>query len=411
MTGKGLRVGAWLLVALMPACADDDVVELSTSSSNSSTGATIGTGDNCNTPGVDTDGDGFAVDQGDCNDCDPNASPASVEVPDSSSDEDCDGEVDEEEPTCDDALVVDSEDPLQAARAIDLCKTSDGSPRWGIVAAKWTQIDGSEPPADGTTALRFHRGHGLVQNFGNVLVPRRGAAMLAISTGEARDLDDPQSTKAFGFANPIVFKWYKCGAPDGFPKQVASCADQDPPLDTGAEMYDSIGLELTIRAPANATGLSFDHNFMQGAWPLSCFEVNPFLALMDPMPAGQFDGNIVFDATGDYVGQPPTIRVCGCEAGPPCTIYSISSPPVDVACPLGDAELLGTGFGRDGGDLGGGTGWQRTQAPVEPNSTFTLRVAVGENDSTLGGNHDATVLLDNWQWRLEPGIAVQTEPQ
>ena len=35
-------------------------------------------------------------------------------------DEDCDGEIDEEEPTCDGGLITDSLDPIDAARAIAL---------------------------------------------------------------------------------------------------------------------------------------------------------------------------------------------------------------------------------------------------------------------------------------------------
>lgn len=408
---RSLLLRSIALAAFTSACAGEETIALTTSSGGSSgTGiGGFGTG-GCDGSTADQDGDGYAKEQGDCNDCDPNSSPASVEVPASGADEDCDGEIDEDESEdhCDHDLLTDSLEPLDGARAIDLCKTSTGDAGWGVVSAKWSQMDGSAAPAAGLQKQRFDRGHGLVTNFGTRLVPRFGDGMLVLSTGEARDLDDPQSTKAFGYANPIIHKWYSSGPPDGFPKPVASCQDQDPPLSTGAMATDSIALELEVRTPANAHGFSFEHYYLLGSWPLNCFEVSPFLALLEPFPAEQFDGNIVFDATGDYIGQPATIRACGCDNGPPCKVFSVSTPPMDVACPLGDADLLGTGFGRDGGDPGGGTGWQTTQAPVEPNSLITLRLTIGQ-----GGDigYDATVIVDNWRWLLEPGVVVQTIPQ
>ncbi len=404
-----LLVPATLWALLVTACADEGNIDLSTGGS-AGAGPSFGGfgGASCIGSTADQDGDGYTVEMGDCNDCDPNSSPASVEVPGSGADEDCDGEIDEDEPGCDGGLLTDSPDPIDAARAMDICKVADGDLGWGIVSAKWTQMDGSAPPEGGLQSVRFDRGHGLVTNFGTMLVPRRGDGMLVLSTGEARDLDDPQSSKAFGYANPIIHKWYSCGPPDGFPKAVESCQDQDPPLTTGTTMTDSIGLELEIRTPANAHGFRFDHYYMLGSWPLTCFELSPFLALLEPFPKDQFDGNIVFDATGDFIGQPATIRACGCADGPPCKVFSVSQPPVDAMCPLGDADLLGTGFGRDGGDPGGGTGWQSTQAPVEPNSTIVVRLAIGQGGEV---GWDATVLIDSWRWLLDPGVSVETTPE
>ncbi len=398
------------LAAALVACAGEDTIDLNTGGSTS-TGPSFGGfgGAGCDGSSVDQDGDGYSTEMGDCNDCDPSSSPGAVEVAGSGADEDCDGEIDEDESQgCDGGLLTDSLDPIDAARALDLCKTAEGDLGWGVVSARWAQMDGSDPPEGGLQRQRFDRGHGLVTDFGTTLVPRHGDGMLVLSTGEARDLDDPQSTKGFGYANPLIHKWYSCGPPDGFPKAVASCQDQDPPLSTGIASTDSIALELEIRTPANAHGFSFEHYYMLASWPFTCFELSPFLALLEPFPKQQFDGNIVFDATGDYIGQPATIRACGCENGPPCPVFSVSQPPTDALCPLGDADLLGTGFGRDGGMRGGGTGWQTTKAPVDPNSTITLRLTIGQGGDV---GWDATALIDNWRWLLDPGVVVQTTPQ
>jgi hypothetical protein len=123
--------------------------------------------------------------------------------------------------------------------------------------------------------------------------------------------------KGFGYANPLIHKWYSCGPPDGFPKAVASCQDQDPPLSTGIASTDSIALELEIRTPANAHGFSFEHYYMLASWPFHLFRAEPSWRCSSHFKQ-QFDGNIVFDATGDYIGQPATIPGVWCENGPPC---------------------------------------------------------------------------------------------
>src|SRR4051812_40396969 len=69
-------------------------------------GAPTGSGDCISLPDEDKDHDGWTVAQGDCNDCDPNANPAAVEViaDDTAVDEDCDGVIDDVPLPCDDSL-------------------------------------------------------------------------------------------------------------------------------------------------------------------------------------------------------------------------------------------------------------------------------------------------------------------
>ena len=45
---------------------------------------------------------------------------------------------------------------------------------------------------------------------------------------------------------------------------------------------------------------------------------------------------------------------------------------------------------------------------MDPNSTITLRLTIGQGGDV---GWDATALIDNWRWLLDPGVVVQTTPQ
>ena len=97
------------LAALTSACAGEETIALTTSTGGSSGTAIGGFGaGGCDGATEDQDGDGYSKEQGDCNDCDANSSPSSVEVPSSGADEDCDGEIDEDESQdhCDQDLLT-----------------------------------------------------------------------------------------------------------------------------------------------------------------------------------------------------------------------------------------------------------------------------------------------------------------
>src|SRR4051812_27762667 len=146
---------------------------------------------NCTPGGMDddVDGDGFTPAQGDCDDCDPNVNPNAVEVPTpmggTPKDENCNKQIDETDAPCDTGLKVDDADPMNAVRATDLCKVSTGPDDWGVVSARYVLPDGTDPPA--ASLADFHLGHGLLSHFGANLKVRRGAAMLALSSGTARN--------------------------------------------------------------------------------------------------------------------------------------------------------------------------------------------------------------------------------
>lgn len=363
-----------------------------------------GSTNNCESgPNDDADGDGFSFAQGDCNDCDPNVNPKAIEVLTDTSeggsgpgvpvDEDCDGLTDEADPDtqpCDDNIPVDA-GPWDAARAIDLCKVATGPDDWGVIDAKWIMADGS-PPVGGN----FDLGHGILSAFGPNVNVQRGTRMLAVSSGAARQPTDPGYSSPGGFS-----KGYSCNHPIGFPKESPSCGVAV----TGA-CRDSTGFEVKLRVPSNAQGFSFNFNFFTYEWPgYVCSQFNDFFtAILMPYPAGQTDGNITFDNQGNPVSvNNAFVDVCGCFNGPPCTAGGKT-----FSCSLGNAGLMGTGFGADlAGSDHGSTYWLSTQAPVSPGQEITLQfIAYDSGDGIL----DSTGLVDNFQWIAEPGTQIITKP-
>jgi len=354
-----------------------------------------GTGNNCTTdPDVDDDMDGFTDNEGDCNDCDPNVNPNAIEVATPTmgmggaapapSDEDCDGMIDNVPMSCDSGLSIDSTDPMDGARALGLCKISNGPDDWGVADAQWTLPNGDPPPA----VANFDLGHGILSAFGANVTVQEGSAMLALSSGTARQPTDAGYQSVGGFSKGIS----NTGHPFGFPKESPSCGSAV----TGS-CNDGAALELTLRSPSNATGFSFNFNFYTYEWPVFvCSTYNDFYAaILTPYPMGQTDGNITFDSLNNPISvNNAFFDVCGCSGGPPCNAGGIS-----FNCALGESELQGTGF-----EGHAATSWLQTTAPIEAGSEFTLRfLAYDSGDGVL----DSTGLTDNFQWIANSGEPVE----
>ncbi len=365
-----------------------------------------GGGINCTPlgPDDDVDQDGFTPNQGDCEDCDPNRNPNAIEVPTEDGqtpfDENCNDEIDEPEaPPCDSGIGIAEMDPLAAAAAIDLCKMSQGMNDWGVVSGEWVLADGSTwqnlPIAQ---QQNFHLGHGFLDHFGANIDVRRGDKMLAVSSGAARNPDDPGYMNVSGFA-----KGYTAPHPQGFPKESPAC-----PGSLTGQPNDSTGVELTIRTPSNATGFSFDFDFFTYEWPgYVCSTFNDFfVAILDPIPMGQTDGNVSFDSAGNPVSvNNALLEVCGCAGNPPNPCMAGGK---IFNCSLGNIELIGTGFGFDtAGSDHGSTSWLRTQAPVPHSAEIKIRFATYDSGD---GVLDSTTLVDNFKWIAKAGVMVGTNP-
>jgi hypothetical protein len=268
---------------------------------------------------------------------------------------------------CDSGLALGDLDPLHGAAALELCDlATEESP--GIVSASYGPIDFATAFDQLSNAAL---GVGLLDGFGPNVSPRRGARMLALSSGTARAPDDPNYGSPSGFD-----KGYTSSYPPGLPYEIPAC----PGMPT-EQPHDSVALRLTLRAPASAHSFSFRSKFHTYDYPsFICSSYNDwFVVLLDPAPAS--GPNIVFDAVGNPVTVNSKSLIQICEAQPTgLGLYDCIS----------TAELIGTGF-----DEQAATPWLYTEAPIEPGGTITLTFGIFDaGDGVL----DSTVLLDDFRW-------------
>jgi len=342
----------------------------------------------------DRDRDGLSVAQGDCYDCDARIGPGAFDVPDNGIDDDCSGnQATGAGDTCDQGLALTSFDAKDGARAIGLCNFLDaGDAAWGVLRAAYVNADGSRA----LSAAEDEDDHvGLLSSFGPES-PRAGESLLALSTGIARAPGQP------GYEG-------KCGAyytigtdgwPSDYPRTSPACGGGGgggaPPL-----LQDPAALEIELRVPTNAKGFSFETNFYTYEYPdYICSEYNDyFLVLMDPPPADHPDGNLVFDADGNWISVNNGLL----QACTPGTHQGKT-----FKCPLGTLPLKDTGYDADDTLCGEGasTGWLRTVVPVQPGSTIRLRFTVWD---TADPNRDSTVLIDHFKWDLDAPKAIETQ--
>lgn len=350
---------------------------------NPSTGAGSTTGEvSCTAePDEDFDQDSYSINQGDCNDCDENVNPGAIEVvvtePDADgnvpepADEDCDEVVDNLPVTCDDTLALEDPDPLHGAFAVELCKQATaGGKDHGLLSAQYVRADGS------AAAASQHLG--ILEGFGPNVHARRGARVLALSSGRARIEGQP------GACNALTCTGNGVGsAPPGFPQDVPGCAG-------ATAINDDIALEVRLRAPTNATGYKFNfkfYTFEYPEWVCTAFN-DQFISLVSPAPMGSVNGNVSFDSQL----KPVSVNVAYFD--------------VCAGCPLGTAELAGTGFGT--WNDAGGTGWLVTQAPVSGGEEISIRWAIWDTGDTAW---DSTALVDGFEWIANGGtVPVETVP-
>jgi hypothetical protein len=321
------------------------------------------------------------------------------DIPGNNCDDDGDGKVDNP-PTCDSALAANGT-AEEFAKALGICATpaKDG---YGLVSAKFTRgtSGGGSPDA---------AQHGVLPKFGDVLKPREGVSLGVLSTGYAQEFDGAPGVRFGGEdgVNPSAGKdWKATGSlPSGFPKAAMGCMQ-------ATDVHDVIDVQLTLKAPQNASGIKFDLNFFSSEWPAYiCSRFNDgFIAYLSAK--GFNNGtpdNMSFDAmknpvsvnNGFFDRCTPSVDI-GCAPG---------AVPATSQCPGGTSELQGTGFGVTGkwceaysilggggnktSTAGGATGWLTSSAPVQAGETFTLDLVIWD---TGDGILDSSVLLDNFTW-------------
>ena len=347
--------------------------------------------------------------------CDPN--PGNYDIPGNGCDDDGDGMVDNT-PVCDQGLAVDSTAAGDFAKAMGLCQTATGAsdPKWGVVSSGYYagHVSTASPNAGQ---------HGLLTQFGAVIVPREGSSLGVLSSGWGREWDDQSLTSCtpdmFGLTAPGCFKigvTMQQGSgdvPAGYPKATANC-----PVDSKAN--DVINFKMQIKVPLNAQGFTFDFDFQTGEWPeYVCSPFNDsFIAYLSSQAFnGGTPENVSFDMNNDPVGvnsgffdRCTANQQTGCEGG------SATMPPVlaTSTCPGGTSELQNTGFYNlgtycnDTQSVGGGaTGWLTTSAPAKPGEVMTIEFIIWDT-----GDHayDSSVLLDHFAWVPGPTTAGTVRP-
>jgi hypothetical protein len=311
-------------------------------------------------------------------------------------DEDCNGQVDDVAPPCDDGLDVADPDAKNAARAIDLCHDA-GQGSWGVIDAAYVRADGS-PYSAGSPQ------HGLLADFGPNVKVQHGARMLGLSSGYARLPGQPGACDSLSCYSSAAGT-----PPPGFPAQVPNCAG-------GSSVHDDVGLEVRLRAPKNATGYTFNFKFYSfefAEWVCSEFN-DQFIALVTPAPMGAKNGNIVFDQQNN----PVSVNIAFFDVCDPNSNGDFAAectgncPPKPASyCPAGPGELAGTGFDNAFGsneEDAGATVWLETNAPITGGEEFTVRFAIWD---TGDDNLDSSVLVDAFRWTASGGtVQVGTEP-
>ncbi len=349
--------------------------------------------------GLDADGDGWSTCANDC--CDSTAqcqnpavvNPGAVEVEGDSIDNDCNGSTDEAPTSCSNAEKFSGTTATDLVNAMDICKVST-SGSWGIV---------------GTPALLRSNEAGAVDNLQIAVMSQfgidasntaiEGSTLAALSSGRARDMNDPDATalKTYQYETTITNL-----APSDFtaahggtlPQTSASCP-------AGTYANDSTLLAVQLKVPTNANSFSFNFRFFsQEYWKWTCDSggYNDFFIAMlytgwtpgvgeQPIPA---DKNISFDTNGSYISVNST------------NFFTVCEPKSGYTCPDGTAALAGTGYGEkyyivapDNYDMGGGTKWLTTSAPVVPGETITLKFVIWDTNDRA---RDSLVIIDNFKW-------------
>lgn len=315
---------------------------------------------------ADHDGDGYTPSTGDCNESDPLVNPGAFEYVGNDVDDDCDGVVDNGYQACDNG-ALDVSEPRDAARAMNICPD-----RFLVDASYQLKANAAQRRIAG--------------DFGPSIATQFGSTLLVMSTGQTLLPSEPgfvdtQPGTQFGLHYPRPADY----------AQKPGC-----PKTTDSNVYDAADLLLTLKAPTNAKAFRFDVRFFTAEYPeYYCSLFNDGFAAI--MTSNRYNkDNIAYGSEGEMLSVNVSFwAVCENTAS-----YE--------GCKDLPESIAGTGFGPEAGIPHGATRWLTTSAPVDPGEEFTLRLLIwDEGDSQL----DSTVLLDNFQWDIEPAEKETTVEQ
>ncbi len=387
---------------------------------------------------ADSDGDGFSVCQGDCCDVagpacsDPQlVNPGAIEAPGNMVDDDCDGLVDNVAAAqCDTGLASDSADPLDFARAMELCNVAPQTPmpgqqNSGVLSATFTLASSMGTPAAQSRSIR--------PGFGTGTATRMGDSLVVLSSGHAAATGDTapafadfQQGQNMGTETSVPAAWL--AANGGTLPSAPGC-----PVATNESAFDSVMYSLRIRVPSNANSFSVDVNFISAEYPQwVCSPFNDFFVVLlnstfSGTPANPADTNLARYTAPDTNVYPVGVNLAFGDTGlfQQCISGATgcggaATAGTTMSC-TDASQLAGTGFdvvnppnigpgepGSCGGSnlLGGGTGWLTTSGNVVPGEEIDLQFAIWDTGDPI---YDSVVLLDNFRWSLttsEPGTDI-----
>lgn len=258
--------------------------------------------------------------------------------------------------------------PLVLAEALGACAPS-------LLSAEFRLADGSVPATPALTQMSDQQS-AILASFGTGgMLPTAGGAMIALSSGTARDAahpgySPPQGGTDFGrsSAGPPVFMSAHSNAFPG-----ATGCPNGPNV-----AHDSVVLRLTLTVPAGADRLAFDWRMTDSnypEWVCSNF-IDYFLGIVvaGTHPSLPVDRNVVLDGVGR-----------------PVSVDSIDMV-ICTGCSSGDGPLAGTGYAQNDSAA---TLWRTAFAPVIEGETIVLDLAAFDVGD---GSWDNLVLLDGLRW-------------
>lgn len=333
--------------------------------------------------GCDNDGDGYVwkgnfqgpvAEDEDCNDSDKMINPGAYEIVGNGQDDNCNGQIDEETPSCDVNVPLTNNTALDYANSMELC-----SP-W-LQSASFNTY--SSPSA-----------RTIIKRFGVNFYSQTSQTMVNFSTGIATDTNrtagyEPQPGIDLGLTDVNPLPISSLNICNGTMSQASS------------QILDPTVLTLKIKAPTNAQGFAFRFNFFTAEYPefVGYTYNDMFMAVLDSQ---SYQGNVCFDNSGNPITVNNSfLSICTNE-----NICPTGSLVNYHACGLGGRDTLaGTGYDKTppvnsgwGNIVGGATGWLRTTAPITGGETFTLKLVIFD-----AGDHkfDSAVLLDSFEWLFQ----------
>jgi hypothetical protein len=320
------------------------------------------TDDNCNgmvDEDVDADGDGFKTCGGDCCDAasdgcgDPKlVNPGAFEVSGNMVDDDCDGTTDNAvAASCDSGMSSGTSTGMDYAKAMELCQTTTVTDKkWGVISSRLTLPSGTGTPDVGQRSIRTTFGGTKVQG---------GNSFAVFSTGRAAAMGQaspaytaPQGGVNVGTSSAVPSDWLTANA--GKLPNAPGC----PAPSGGTTVKDPIMLELKIRVPTNAKSFKLATNFFSSEYPeWVCSAFNDFFVVLldstwNGVPANPTDKNLAIYKSSTNQVYPVGVNLAHgntglfqvCKNGPTGCATDSGAVAGTISTCAGTTELVGTGF-------------------------------------------------------------------